>query len=111
MRYYFNLVRAPDIITDQVGIELADFERARAHVLEALAELREEDCEPADNWDGWILEICDVSGDVVLTIDLDSIGRWSLFATAMRASDRPPTLQDVANVLWTTLRRSLSKLH
>jgi hypothetical protein len=111
MRYYFNLVRAPEIITDQVGIELADFDRARAYVLEALTELREEDGEPADNWNGWMLEVCDVSGGVILALNLDRIGRWTLLATAMRASDQSPTLQDLANVLLNTLRRSLSTFH
>ena len=111
MRYYFNLVSAPEIISDQVGIELADFDRARAYLLEALAELREEDGEPADSWDGWMLEVCDVSGGVVLALNLDRIGHWPLLATAMRASDQSPTLQELANVLLNSLRRSLSTLH
>jgi hypothetical protein len=111
MRYFFNLVRAPDVIMDRVGIDLVDFERARGHVLEALAEVREEHDHLADSWDGWMLAVCNGSGDVVLEINLDKIGRRTSSAPSPQISDQSSTLQDLANALLQALRRSLLKLH
>lgn len=89
MRYYFNLVRAHEAISDQVGIELAD-SRAdvlEATILEALAELRKEDSELANQWRGWMLEVRDVSNRVVLMIDLNALETLLLLAIALGAPD------------------------
>ncbi len=104
MRYYFNLVRAREIISDQVGIELADFDHTPAHVLEAvvlkaLAELREEDSELANQCRTWMLEVRDVSSGVVLVIDLDTLDRLTLLAIALRASDQLSILSGSWNLL------------
>jgi Domain of unknown function (DUF6894) len=100
MRYYFNLVRAREIISDQVGIELADFDRVPAHVLEAivfkaLAELREEDGELANQCRSWMVEVRDVSSGVVLVIDLSTFDRLTLLAIALRTSDKLSIFQDL----------------
>jgi|tagenome__1003787_1003787.scaffolds.fasta_scaffold17893709_1 hypothetical protein len=90
MRYYFNLVRARETISDQVGIELADApaQFLEAIVLESLAELRKEDGEVANRWRGWKLEIRDASNNVVLVIDLDALEGLILLAIALGAPDQ-----------------------
>jgi Domain of unknown function (DUF6894) len=100
MRYYFNLVRAREIISDQVGIELADFDHVPAHVLEAivlkaLAELREEDGELPNRYRSWMLEVRDVSNGVVHVIDLNTFDRLTLLAIALRAPDQFSIFQDL----------------
>jgi hypothetical protein len=97
MRYYFNLLRARETIPDQVGIELAD---APAHVFEAivlksLAELRKEDGKVANRWRGWMLEVRDVSNEVVLIIDLNAFDGLTLLAIALGATDPLSILQDL----------------
>jgi hypothetical protein len=99
MRYYFNLVRAHEIISDQVGIELVDFDLAPAHVLEAivlqaLAELRKEDAELVSRWRGWMLEVHDVSSSVVLSIDLNTFERLTVLAIALGSFDQLSIFQD-----------------
>lgn len=100
MRYYFNLVRAHETISDQVGIELADFDYVPARVLEAIiskafAELGEEDGELANQCRSWMLEVRDVSNDVVLTIDLSAFDGLTLLAIALGAPDQLSILQDL----------------
>lgn len=90
MRYYFNLVRARETISDQVGIELADtpVHVLEAIVLEALTELRREDGELANRWAGWMLEVRDVSSGVILVIDLNAVDRLTLLAIALGAPEQ-----------------------
>jgi Domain of unknown function (DUF6894) len=97
MRYYFNLVRARETISDQVGIDLAD---APAHVFEAivlksLAELRKENGAVENRWRGWLLEVRDVSNDVVLIIDLNAFDGLALLAIALGAPDQFSMFQEL----------------
>jgi Domain of unknown function (DUF6894) len=96
MRYYFNLVRARETISDKVGIDVAD---APAHVFEAivlksLAELRKENGEVANRWRGWMLEVRDVSNDVVLIIDLSAFDGLALLAIVLGAPDQLSVFQE-----------------
>jgi hypothetical protein len=100
MRYYFNLVRAHETISDQVGIELADFDYVPARVLEAIiskafAELGEEDGELANQCRSWMLEVRDVSNGVVHVIDLNTFDRLTLLAIALRSPDQLSIFQDL----------------
>jgi hypothetical protein len=100
MRYYFNLVRAREIISDQVGIELVDSDHAPAHVIEAivlkaLAELRREDAELVSRWRGWILEVRDVSSSLVLSIDLNTFERLTALAIALGSPDQLSIFQNL----------------
>jgi hypothetical protein len=96
MRYYFNLVRARETISDQVGIDLADApaQAVEAIVLKSLAELRKENGEVANRWRGWILEVRDVSNDVVVTIDLNAFDGLTLLAIVLGAPDQLLIFQD-----------------
>jgi hypothetical protein len=100
MRYYFNLVRAREIISDQVGIELADFDHTPADVLgtivlKTLAELREKDGKLANECRSWMLEVRDVSSDLVLVIDLNTLDRLAFLAIALRAPDQLSIFEDI----------------
>lgn len=70
MRYYFNLKNGAQSIPYEEGIEVANLEQARAEILKAIEELREEDPELAEEGRGWTLEICDESEEIVLRISL-----------------------------------------
>jgi hypothetical protein len=97
MRYYFNLVRARETISDPVGIELPDdpAQFLEAIVLKSLAELRKEGGKVANRWGGWMLEVRNVSNDVVLTIDLNAFHGLTLLAIALGAADQLSILQDL----------------
>jgi hypothetical protein len=97
MRYYFNLVRARETISDPVGIELPDdpAQFLEAIVLKSLAELRKEGGKVANRWRGWMLEVRDVSNDVVLTIDLNAFDGLTLLAIALGAADQLSMFQDL----------------
>lgn len=90
MHYYFNLVRGHETISDQVGIEFADApaDVLEAIILEALAEMRKEDRELANQLRGWMLEVRDVSSRVVLMIDLSALELLLLLAIALGAHDQ-----------------------
>jgi hypothetical protein len=100
MRYYFNLVRARETISDQVGIELTD---AVAQFLEpivfrSLAELRNEDGKGENRWRGWMLEVRDASNTIVFVIDLDAFDGLTLLAVALGVPDLLSIFQDLLTV-------------
>jgi hypothetical protein len=102
MRYYFNLVRARETISDPVGIELAD---AVAQFLEpivfrSLAELRKEDDKVANRWRGWMLEVRDASHNIVFVINLDAFDGLTLLAIALGAPDLISIFQDLLTFSW-----------
>ncbi|WP_205769926.1 hypothetical protein [Microvirga sp. KLBC 81] len=71
MRCYFHLVSSHDVILDEEGVEVADLEAAEAEARKAIQELREEDSEADEDWQGWQLNVTDRSGHVILSIPLD----------------------------------------
>jgi hypothetical protein len=70
-RYYLNLTDGETMIRDEEGIETASLQAAVVSALEAVEELRAEDPCHSDEWQGWRLEIVDVSGRAVQMIPLD----------------------------------------
>ncbi len=70
MRYYFNLKNGCQSIPYDEGIDVANLDQARAEILKAIEELREEEPELTEEGVGWTLEICDDTGEIVLSISL-----------------------------------------
>jgi len=97
MRYYFNLVRVRETISDQVGIELTDdtAQFLEPIILKSLAELRKEDGKVANRWRGWMLEVRDASNNIVFVIDLDAFDGLTLLAIALGAPDLLSIFQDL----------------
>lgn len=72
MRCYFHLVNCHDAILDDTGVEVTGLEMVEAEALKAIRELREEDDGADEAWQGWLLNVADASGDVILSIPLDA---------------------------------------
>ncbi|WP_457094378.1 DUF6894 family protein [Microvirga sp. P5_D2] len=70
-RYYFNLTNGETMIRDDEGIAASSIQAAVLSAMEAVEELRAQDPLHSDEWQGWWLEIVDVSGRAVQTLPLD----------------------------------------
>ncbi|MBM6582771.1 hypothetical protein ILT44_21425 [Microvirga sp. BT689] len=70
MRCYFHLVNCHASILDNVGVEVSDLPTAHRQALCALEELRVEaaNCD----WQGWRLDVADLSGSVLMSIPLEA---------------------------------------
>ncbi len=73
MRYFFHLVDPHGSILDEDGVEVADMGQLRAHTQKTVEELRSENPCAAGDWKGWLLEVTDTSGAVLLVINLDPV--------------------------------------
>jgi hypothetical protein len=73
VRVYFHVRRAHDVIFDLQGLEVSDLQEARVQAIRAIEELRQEDVSAAREWSGWSLTVADASGEVLFSLDLDSI--------------------------------------
>ena len=72
MRCYFHLMSDDDTILDETGVEVTDIAAAEAEALAAIRQLRDEDDEAEEEWQGWQLRVTDWSGHVLLSIRLDA---------------------------------------
>jgi hypothetical protein len=72
-RYYFNITDGDTMIRDEEGIEASSIQAAVISAMEAVEELRAQDPLNSDEWQGWWLEIVDVSGRAVQVIPLDAL--------------------------------------
>jgi hypothetical protein len=72
-RYYFNLTDGETMIRDEEGVEASSIQVAVLSAMEAVEELRGQEPLDSDEWQGWRLEIVDVSGQAVQTIPLDAL--------------------------------------
>jgi citrate lyase beta subunit len=69
-------VSADQVILDaEGGVEVRDADQARAEALKAIETFREEDAQAARTWSGWTLSVFDTRGNLLFTLDLDSIVR------------------------------------
>ena len=68
-RYFFNLTGEGRTLVDEVGVELDNFEHAKAYALNRAAVLRE-NAHVVEDWTEWRVEILDSSFRVVLTLPL-----------------------------------------
>ena len=71
-RYYFNLTDGETMIRDEEGVEASSIQLAVLSAMEAIEELRGQEPLDSDEWQGWRLEIVDVSGQAVQTVPLDA---------------------------------------
>ena len=71
-RYYFNLTDGDDRIPDEEGIVASSLQAAVVSALEAVEELRAQTPTSSNEWQGWRLEIVDVSGRAIQVIPLDA---------------------------------------
>jgi hypothetical protein len=87
MRCYFHLVGCHDAILDDTGVEVTDIEAAEAEARRAIQELREEDSEADEDWQGWQINVTDWTGHVLLSIPLISTPQqyWSPQPSRRRA--------------------------
>lgn len=74
MRYYFHLRHATHSIPDEQGIELPNLDETREEILTAIAELRAENPELAQESSGWRLIVSDSSGTILFSICLGERG-------------------------------------
>jgi hypothetical protein len=72
-RYYFNLTDGETMIRDEEGVEASSIQAAVLSAMEAVDELRGQEPLNSDEWQGWRLEIVDVSGQAVQSIPLDAL--------------------------------------
>jgi hypothetical protein len=73
MRCYFHLVNGSEVLRDREGLEVPDLDQAHVEALETLRALAQDD-EASAAWQGWRLDVCDASGTMLFSIDLDRAG-------------------------------------
>jgi hypothetical protein len=72
MRCYFHLVNSSGMIRDDIGVEVSNIAAAETEALRAIDEMRQEDEQSEEEWQGWRLSVTDGSGWVVMSIPLGS---------------------------------------
>jgi FtsZ-binding cell division protein ZapB len=72
MRCYFHLVSRHDVILDNIGVEVANLESAEAEAQQAIRDLRQEDDQTDEEWQGWQLNVTDAAGQLLLSIPLST---------------------------------------
>jgi hypothetical protein len=60
------------MIRDDAGVEVTDMRMAEAEALKAIQEIRQEDNDTEEEWQGWRLNVTDCSGYLLLSISLSS---------------------------------------
>lgn len=71
MRCYFHLVNGHESIPDDIGVEVSDLATAQDLALQAIDDIRKEALQLGASWQGWRLDIVDLSGHTLLSIPLD----------------------------------------
>ena len=62
MRCYFHLIHDHDELIDDEGVEVSDFESAKAQAIMAMGELQRESRGIVEDWSGWQLNVVDAEG-------------------------------------------------
>jgi hypothetical protein len=103
MRLYFDLQGPQHTLPDLHGAEVLDLEQARRVALEMIQQLREEDPSVAQDWSGWTLNVVDVAGVILFSIDLDNLVAWcgfyGLLLSPQPSVQRPDLFQNVSDML------------
>jgi hypothetical protein len=72
MRCYFHLVNCHETIADDTGVEITDLSKAHEFALQAIEDIRAEAIQLGASWQGWRLDVADPSGNVLLSIPLET---------------------------------------
>ena len=72
MRCYFHLVSRHEVILDNIGVEVSNLESAEAEARQAIWDLRQEDDQTDEEWQGWQLNVTDAAGQLLLSIPLST---------------------------------------
>jgi hypothetical protein len=70
MRCYFHLVNSSGMIRDDVGVEVSGVAAAETEALKAIQEMRQENDQADEDWQGWRLSVTDGSGWILMSIPL-----------------------------------------
>ena len=70
MRCYFHLVRDHENLIDDDGVEVSDFENAKAQATMAVTELQREGRGIVEDWSGWQLNVVDAEGCLLWSVPL-----------------------------------------
>jgi hypothetical protein len=62
MRCFFHLVRDYEEMIDDEGVEVSDFESAKAQAVLAVKELQQETRGIVEDWGGWHLNVVNAEG-------------------------------------------------
>ena len=72
MHYYFHLVSSQQIILDTTGVEISDPATVQYMVRRLIHEVQQESDQITKDWQGWRIDVEDPSGNVVLSVPLDT---------------------------------------
>lgn len=70
MRCYFHLVRDQEELIDDEGVDVSDFENARAQAMMAVRELQREAGGIVEDWSGWQLNVVNAEGYLLWYVPL-----------------------------------------
>ncbi len=70
MRCFFHLVSDREELIDDEGIDVSDYETARAQAMMAVIELKQEAGGIVEDWTGWQLNVVDAEGDLLWSVPL-----------------------------------------
>jgi hypothetical protein len=68
MRCYFHLVHDYDELIDEEGVEVSDFENAKAQAMMAVTELQRESRGIVEDWSGWQLNVVNAEGCLLRSV-------------------------------------------
>ena len=69
MRIYLNLTNRYEHLKDDEGLEVENYQTARAEVMRSLKELRQE-ASYSSEWEGWELHVVNDIGALLFSVDL-----------------------------------------
>ena len=78
MRCYFHLVSSSGMIRDDAGVEVSSIAAAETEALRAIQEMRQENGQADEDWQGWRLSVTDGSGWILMSIPLGPPDKPSL---------------------------------
>ncbi len=72
MRYYFHLASSQQIILDTSGVVISHPATVQSTVRRLIHKVQHEADQITTNWQGWRIDVEDSSGNVVLSVPLDT---------------------------------------
>ncbi|MFC4171174.1 MULTISPECIES: DUF6894 family protein [Microvirga] len=73
MRCFFNFSTQHDSLIDEEGVEVSSLDHVHSEALQAIQEISQDAGAPEVDWSDWTLSVTDPSGQVLLTLALETI--------------------------------------